>query len=294
MNINIASTGEILSFGHSFFLQEIPDLHLSDNISEKQAYEKFCDFLIELEESIPDEVVRPIRKLRHTISLFEMPGHEGVQVQAEFSKSLSKVTKVLVHTEQGGIDPCWNFEVELEDNWFTAYVSSNTGEILGYIDWVSEMLDYSSLATKSSYLVFPLGTNDPEDGPAEIRFGPFSDRASPLGWHRLAINQTCGNNVIAQENHDLYSDWEYNYRPYGGLALQFHYLFDRTKDPRHSVNASITNLFYWNNLLHDLFYEYGFDEKAGNFQANNFDRGGTGGDPIIAHAQDGSGVCVTD
>lgn len=34
---------------------------------------------------------------------------------------------------------------------------------------------------------------------------------------------------------------------------------------------------------------YGFDEDAGNFQDNNFGKGGKGGDSIIALIQDGGG-----
>lgn len=41
--------------------------------------------------------------------------------------------------------------------------------------------------------------------------------------------------------------------------------------------------------VHDLFYRYGFNEVAGNFQQNNHGKGGREGDPVIANAQDGSG-----
>lgn len=43
-----------------------------------------------------------------------------------------------------------------------------------------------------------------------------------------------------------------------------------------------------NNILHDLFYVYGFTEQSGNFQHDNFGRGGRAGDAVIANAQDGS------
>ena len=42
--------------------------------------------------------------------------------------------------------------------------------------------------------------------------------------------------------------------------------------------------------MHDITYQYGFDEVAGNFQANNLGRGGAGNDYVLADAQDGSGV----
>ncbi|MBL0145605.1 MAG: M36 family metallopeptidase [Chitinophagaceae bacterium] len=52
---------------------------------------------------------------------------------------------------------------------------------------------------------------------------------------------------------------------------------------------NVTNLFYMNNILHDVLYTHGFDEVARNFQSDNFGRGGNGNDHVKAEAQDGSG-----
>lgn len=46
------------------------------------------------------------------------------------------------------------------------------------------------------------------------------------------------------------------------------------------IDASVTELFYTNNEIHDLFYRYGFDEVSGNFQDFNFGRGGLGDDGV--------------
>lgn len=59
--------------------------------------------------------------------------------------------------------------------------------------------------------------------------------------------------------------------------------------PVQNQQFNITNLFYWNNIIHDVVYQYGFDEVGGNFQANNQGRGGLGNDYLMAEAQDGSG-----
>lgn len=59
-------------------------------------------------------------------------------------------------------------------------------------------------------------------------------------------------------------------------------------------DAIITQLFYYTNVLHDWLYGYGFDEASGNFQVNNFGRGGAGGDPVLAEAQDGWDLGCTD
>ena len=56
------------------------------------------------------------------------------------------------------------------------------------------------------------------------------------------------------------------------------------------VAASVVNLFYTTNWLHDWFYDAGFDEAAGNAQADNYSRGGAGGDAMRAEALDSSGT----
>jgi len=55
------------------------------------------------------------------------------------------------------------------------------------------------------------------------------------------------------------------------------------------INTTVTQLFYTSNMVHDLYYRYGFDEISGNFQQHNFGRGGKENDGVIANAQDGSG-----
>lgn len=66
---------------------------------------------------------------------------------------------------------------------------------------------------------------------------------------------------------------------------------DLSLSPANYRSAATTNLFYWTNLAHDIFYRYGFDEANGNFQINNFGKGGAGNDYLRAEAQDGGGSC---
>ncbi|WP_293368972.1 M36 family metallopeptidase [Nevskia sp.] len=53
--------------------------------------------------------------------------------------------------------------------------------------------------------------------------------------------------------------------------------------------AAIVNLFYVNNWLHDIYYDRGLNEAAGNAQTVNYGRGGEEGDAILAEGQDASG-----
>lgn len=71
---------------------------------------------------------------------------------------------------------------------------------------------------------------------------------------------------------------QYGFSPDGGDSLVFDYDYQmETGSDVSNLNAAITNLFVWNNYMHDVMYHYGFDEASGNFQANTYGRGGEGG-----------------
>lgn len=167
------------------------------------------------------------------------------------------------------------------------------------------------------YHVFPWGVNDPSEGNRTYELENFDALASPVGWQVVELSSepglkggfrntstTWGNNVFAHENWEGENAWVTNYRPEGvvnATAKGEHVVFDfpyapketeRTdtmKEARKYINTTVTQLFYTSNLVHDLFYRYGFDEVSGNFQQHNFGRGGKEGDAVIANAQDGSG-----
>jgi len=54
----------------------------------------------------------------------------------------------------------------------------------------------------------------------------------------------------------------------------FDFPLDLTLAPSTYRDASVTQLFYWCNFMHDRMYEMGFTESSGNFQVNNFGCGG--------------------
>lgn len=127
------------------------------------------------------------------------------------------------------------------------------------------------------------------------KLSPRGSGATPFIWNEDGLRQykfTRGNNVLAQE--DLDGNDSVGKRAKGftfGNNLYFNYVPNFSKDPTGFTNQSfaITNLFYWNNIMHDLSYQYGFDEASGNFQQNNLHRGGLGDDLVYADAQDGGG-----
>ncbi|KAJ7164487.1 Fungalysin metallopeptidase-domain-containing protein [Mycena filopes] len=105
--------------------------------------------------------------------------------------------------------------------------------------------------------------------------------------------------VFAQENWEGQNAYLNNYRPDAGSRKAFDYPYKpqetsltdavQVKAAHDYINATVTQLFYTTNMIHDLFYRYGFNEVAGNFQQYNFGRGGEGNDAVIANAQTGLG-----
>lgn len=140
----------------------------------------------------------------------------------------------------------------------------------------------------------PWGLNDPSEGSREIISDPWDDETSEFTWHgdgEDTYKTLRGNNAIAQANPSGTSDYLYNYRP-NSTSLEFVYPYPNGNGSRPSsyIDASITQVFYTANRYHDLLYQLGFDEKAGNFETNNNGDGGKGNDYVILNAQDGSGT----
>jgi len=178
------------------------------------------------------------------------------------------------------------------------------------------MATTSVTAPANKYLVLDLPAEAPNDDSANSEQTVVTTAgdpiASPYGWTSLngdvQLPYTHGNNVFAF--------YDPSPGPLGGVpnpataaqatsnnvlgAQEFIYHWDLTQDPEYvqpssnnampNRNAAIVNLFYHNNLVHDIFYNFGFDEEGRNFQFENFDRGGLGNDNVLAQAQDGGGT----
>lgn len=148
----------------------------------------------------------------------------------------------------------------------------------------------------SAYRVIAWPAESPNDAVRSLVGNPADSLASPFGWHDVNgvagadFSTTQGNNVHAYLDQDANNAPDFNSSPRGGAALRFDFAADLTEHAQNYRNAAVTNLFYSNNMMHDVLHRFGFDEVAGNFQANNYNRGGGEGDYVRAEAQDGNGT----
>jgi len=155
----------------------------------------------------------------------------------------------------------------------------------------------------AKYKVIPFPAESPyhPGGTQAIRTNPWTlagagNAATTLKWNddgTKSYDSSRGNNVLAQEDVNGNNGFGKGAKSKTVLPdLDFTYTFNYNTAPTAGNNQqfAITNLFYWNNIVHDIAYQYGFNEVSGNFQKNNLGRGGAGNDFVMADAQDGSGT----
>jgi extracellular elastinolytic metalloproteinase len=198
------------------------------------------------------------------------------------------------------------------DHWWQLFIDAQTGEELNRIDWVKSCSfssdhknhDHANMVTPvfmptpppgtDQYNVFAFPVESPNHGSSSLQVGPYNSNSSPFGWHDedgvsgAEFTITRGNNVFAYE--DINDDDLPGFSPDGGASLDFNFPINLNQNPSAYQASAITNLFYINNRIHDILFEYGFDEQSGNFQITNYTGSGLGQDHVLAEAQDGGGT----
>ncbi|KAJ1332229.1 hypothetical protein BSLG_010821 [Batrachochytrium salamandrivorans] len=180
----------------------------------------------------------------------------GIPVYSDFKHALEYV-------EQPDGKIAYAYKLQLRNNpvtkWVQVWCDANTGKVIQAVDF----------GNKASYKAIPVPRRDASEGFSMVANPEFKG-SSPNGW--TAGKATEGNNVIASDTRgkttSATSDGVFDTK------------FNGSDEPGTDANiaAAAVNLFYINNLMHDITYQYGFTEKAGNFQKDNFGKGGKGGE----------------
>lgn len=240
--------------------------------------------------------------------------------------SLSPIPAKLMYalTETNQLVLTWDISIQekSQQDWWSLRIDANTGAIVNKANWMlscathhdhsndvkemnfnanlydipnyAELKGAAPAACVECYEAFKLPLESPYYGPRTIEVLPANAIASPFGWHDTngvagaEFTTTRGNNANAYEDGN-----NSGYQPDGGANLDFSgYPFSENySNANQYEDAAITNLFYLNNVFHDIMYQYGFDEVGGNFQEKNYSNLGLGSDSVNAEAQDGSGTC---
>jgi extracellular elastinolytic metalloproteinase len=309
LNLNILDD-KVVSFGNRWItdmasteVSNLPAILASNAVQRSASH---------LGNAIADiaEISREQNSLGQDIKYVFSPGN--------LSRSDIPTELVWLEGEQKEIILCWTVEIhetENENIWLI-FIDAHTGayirkdNLVLHCDFshpeevdhqpshaIASMSEPPTLlltAPDSSYNVFAMPVESPNHGTRSIEERPWlaagiGDPAITLGWHDDGTTNytiTRGNNVHAYE--DMNNDNAPGYTP-DTANLRFDYPFTPSDEPTDNLASCITNLFYWNNIIHDVMYQYGFDEVSGNFQNDNLGRGGLGNDFINAEALDGSG-----
>ncbi|KAF2839742.1 extracellular metallo proteinase 1 [Patellaria atrata CBS 101060] len=274
-NVNIDKNGEVFSFGNSFYTGPIPE---DTSLLKRDA-------------------IDPVDALQGAVGVLQLPvkansasaeptdGTETYTISGSTGAVKAPEARLMyLQTLENTLVLTWRVETDILSNWLLSYVDAkDSGK-------VHAVVDYSADAT---YQVFPWGINDPTEGDRVVLTDPWDSTASEFGWQSTGSETytvTRGNNGIAQTNPSGGSSYLNNFRP-SSPNQDYEYPLSLTSGgPASYANASVTQLFYTANMYHDLLYELGFTEKAGNFEMNNNGQGGAGNDMVILNSQDGSGT----
>lgn len=281
LNFNIARNGRILSLGGAFVSLgndvAISSITRAPAVTASQAISALSGFATN-----GATFIKPI----------PVKDKEGHITFIAKQISLDPIAPKLVYIADGKtINLSWEIAIRTPDgaHWFDLNVDASSGKYTSGVDW----------AERATYNVYPIPTEGPGDTtsgtlPRTTVTDPYDPTVSPYGWHDTngvagaEYTDTRGNNVSAQDDTDANNTG--GTRPDGGAGLNFDFPLDLTLAPANYLSAATTNLFYWNNLLHDIHARYGFTESAGNFQVTNYSAAGLGADAVQADAQDGSGT----
>lgn len=309
LNLNIKADGSILSIGNRF----TADLAGKVNTTAPQ-----------ISPAAAVNAVRSYFRLDQGPALKEVAQPApGEYVYEHRGLALEPIKVKLMYQPVGEqVRLAWNvdFYEPTAQHWWITRVDALTGEVLDYFDQVvhcefdmpihdecaeTELPSVPAASSAffsgsgddgSAYRAYPLFIESANHGSRELLVDPFDLIASPFGWHDTDGEEgaeytiTRGNNVHAY--HDIFAiNQSSGDEPDGGDSLCFDYpLSFSPPRPYTQLDAATTNLFYWNNLIHDVWYQYGFDEESGNFQEINYSGIADGSDYVQAEALDGSGT----
>ncbi|MGB0384896.1 MAG: M36 family metallopeptidase [Ardenticatenaceae bacterium] len=320
LNINIAADGSVINVGHSF----VADLAKAVNtrapsLSATQAVESAADEL-NLNLTEPLSVLREVGGAANEVLLSDGGiSLNDIPVKLMYQSLGSRGNPSRLPSQ---VRLAWNLSIyELDaQNWWHLRIDAETSKVLDKNNWVihdewgespgvrgddvaSESTTCSGGSGSNEYCVYGMPVESPHhtspappDDGRTMETAPWNEasNASPFGWHDTDGANGAEYTITRGNNAHAYEDGNNpGFSPDGGADLIFNFEIGNVDgdSPDTYEPAAISNLFYWNNIIHDLWYEHGFDEASGNFQENNYGNAGSGSDSVNAEAQDGSGTC---
>ena len=206
--------------------------------------------------------------------------------------------------------PAWHLEVELASQLHAVVISAVDGRVLSFVDlganaahtyrvWADPTAPFRPLDSPVGdvALPHPAGVPDSFDPallPANLITLDHAGISSNDPWLPAGATELSGNNAHAYADlvapDGLDGGGDFIVAPSAAATFDFTYNLAQPSTFANSQHAaSASQAFFVTNWLHDAFYDLGFNETARNGQANNFSRGGLGGDAIDVEVHDFDG-----
>lgn len=267
-----------------------------------------------------DAVNAAARYINHNLTAAELAVSEADSNDQKvvFGKGdwATTAEKMYFPIEPGVAVPAWRVLIWEPINAYYLIVDAETGTLL----WRKNITNDQTQPVTYSVYANPNAMVNIADSPAPLTPGPISPSTGTQGtminrtsisligneapytfnnngWITDGNNKTDGNAVeagldrVAPDGVDAavqgsaFRDFTFNYNPAPGSPTPGDNVLGA--EPQ---KGGVTQLFYIANRFHDEMYRLGFTEEAGNFQHDNFGRGGNGNDRISAQSQDNN--CV--
>jgi hypothetical protein len=313
ININVLPDGRLLNIGNRFIRNIAGKVNATQpSIERTDALQAVLFKFVDVENHVPEELEQ--RSSQHYIYNNQGLALDPISVKLMYALQEDQTVRLVWQVKLYQLDGQHAWDVQ---------VDALSGNILNYYDEVihcdfnhthdncptgehthenknknqnqNNVITPPAPVMGNTYNVFPMPVESPNHGDRAMVVNPSDSTASPFGWHDVdgidgeEYTITRGNNAHAY--HDIFfQNAPIGGEPDGGALLEFDFPFDIDNDTVYQqLDAATVNLFYWNNICHDLWYHYGFDEASGNFQQNNYGNDGLGGDYVRAEAVDGIG-----
>jgi len=311
--LHVKPNGEVLHLGHRF----LPDLSGQVNTAlPSLGAARALEIAVAHLGFSPDLMPAVSRKINDRNWVFEAGkvARTEIPVEACYDRSKNGLPRLAwkLYLDQANSSDMWTITVDAQTGQIITQHNHTVYCKVGHLHREGETCDEAEEpatpeakntigksqtltgAADEVYNVFAFPVESPAHGGRTLLINPADPVASPYGWHDEngqtgpEYQYTRGNNVRA------YEDREFNNSPVlseyvTGVNGTFDFPYNPNVEPPDNLEAAITNLFYVNNAMHDRYYKFGFDEMAGNFQHNNYGRGGLANDAVRAEGLDGGG-----
>ncbi|PZU87222.1 MAG: metalloprotease [Chryseobacterium sp.] len=296
--------GKVLSFNNNFKQIMSDNSIVADKIDKSEAFSTALRFL-----GIVDSGFEVVDEKKEMVNL---PDEKVANLRFYFERNNSLIPAQLFFINQAKSNLSYAILVSLsngeilENNnmiinctFDTNHISGEASEtpnthLLSHFNTSTSTHTLNKTATDAIYNVFPFPIEAPTFGSRSLVTNPWDLTASPEGWHSngtTSYSNTRGNNVYAyiDNNASNTAGFSPTSTTTGSFTFDFPFAESTTLSAYDNKSSAVTNLFYANNMMHDIMYKFGFTETSKNFQTNNFNKGGIGNDAVRAEAYDGSG-----